>query len=361
MIGNPGTFALFRGVSSTDCGPYGSTIPHTLYASFQMTFALMVPVLVTGAWAEKFYFSSACLFMVIWPFLVYYPVAHWIWGGGWLQSKGVLDFAGGLTIHLTSGVASLVVALVVQKRRVFKKGVVDDTTHNLPLAMIGVALIWVGWYSFNGGSALRANGQAASALLATQISACCGALVWAIASKVESGNVQITAVVSGGLAGLAGITPGSGYVDHCAGIPIGIVCGLTSYFGGKLIKSKISIDDVLDVASLQAIPGMTGSILLAFFATTDVLPCPLPEHYLRHCDRSLQGKSGVFYGGGGDLLKWQLAAVVTVIVWTSLMTYVSLMIIQQVAHLDVPPEYEEVGLDKSDHGERAYVGTPPAL
>jgi len=361
FIGDPSDYAWFENVHAYDCKDDTQTIPHLLYAAFQMTFALMVPVLVTGAWAEKFHFFSACLFMIIWPVLVYYPTAHWIWGGGWLaanpddpdESRAV-DYAGGVVIHTSSGIASLVVASMLQKRRAFKKGS-DEYTSNLPLTMVGVALVWVGWYSFNGGSGLRANGQAISALFVTQIAACTSALTWGVCSYFDDGYVQITHIASGALAGLAGITPGSGYVSHIAGVPTGIIVGLTSFYGGKIIKDRMKLDDVLDVTSLQAIPGAVGSILVGFFADTASQPCAGPDFYGKPCenegDRHLDG---LFYGGDGKLLAWQIAAVVVQIVWTAVMTWVTMTIIKIIYHIDVPPEYEEIGLDRAEHGEKAY-------
>jgi len=348
------------GVSAYSCLD-GQTIPHLLYAAFQMTFALMVPVLVTGAWAEKFHFSAACLFMTIWPLLVYYPTAHWVWGGGWLFTKaergggvGVLDYAGGIVIHTSAGMASLVVALMLQKRRVYKTNV-SQTTHNLPLTMVGVALIWVGWYSFNGGSGLRSNGQAVGALFVTQISACFAALTWAVCSKLDDGYVQVTHIGSGALAGLAGITPCSGFVEPFAGVPIGIIVGVASYFGGKAIKERFNLDDVLDVTSLQAIPGAIGSLLVGFFATNAALPCSDPVWPYLPCDEGRDDtKMGIFYGGDGQLFLWQFIAVITVAVWSSVFTYITMRVIHLVVPLDISPEFEDVGLDKSEHDERAY-------
>jgi Amt family ammonium transporter len=361
FIGHPSTYAFFKDVSAYDCAD--GTIPHLLFCLFQMTFSLMVPVLITGAWAEKFHLSSAVLFMIIWPHLVYYPTAHWIWGGGWLSKQnavGVLDYAGGIVIHTSSGVSSFVVAMMLQKRRAFSKKV-DDTTHNLPLSMIGVALVWVGWYCFNGGSGLRANGQAVSALAVTQLSACFGACTFSLFSYLEDGHVQVTHIASGALAGLAGITPCSGFVEVWAGCPIGIMVALSSWFGAKLVKSVVNLDDVLDVTSLQAFPGAVGSILVGFFATNDVLPCAEPDWPGKECGRNPNTDYGVFYGGDGELLGWQIFAVLLQIVWSGFFTWVTMMMIKYIRGMcgqgygfDVSPEMEELGLDKTSHGEKAY-------
>eukprot|EP00038_Savillea_parva_P031441 m.86598 g.86598 ORF g.86598 m.86598 type:complete len:1003 (-) comp9671_c0_seq2:75-3083(-) len=364
FIGSPLTHLFFKDVSAFDCLP-GQTIPHLLYASFQMTFALMVPVLVTGAWAEKFHFFSACLFMFVWPILVYYPMAHAVWGGGWLQVNPVddtdlraLDYAGGITIHVSSGVSSLVVAMMLQKRHAFKRGSTDFTS-NLPITMVGITLVWVGWYSFNGGSGLRANGQAVSALFVTQISASTSALVWAVCSYLDDGFIQVTHIGSGALAGLAGITAGSGYVNsNVAGVPYGLVVGLASFYGGKVIKYKLQLDDVLDVTSLQAIPGAVGSIMVGLFADASVVPCALPSFPGKACDSN--GVNGLFYGGGGKLLGWQIAAVLTQCVWSAFFTWVTLKLIAVFMRrvcgrrLDVPAEMEDIGLDRAEHGEKAY-------
>jgi Amt family ammonium transporter len=377
FIGNPSTHAWFEGVEAYDCIP-GQTIPHLLFAAFQMTFALMVPVLVTGAWAEKFSFFSAVQFMIIWPILVYYPTAHWIWGGGWLAANDrdeprAVDYAGGIVIHTASGVASLVVAVMLQKRRAFRMGS-DEYTSNLPLSLVGVSLVWVGWYSFNGGSGLRANGQAISALFVTQIAACTSSLTWCVCSYLDDGKVQITHLASGALAGLAGITPGSGYVTHLAGVPYGIIVGVSSFYGGKMLKDKLKLDDVLDVTSLQAIPGAVGSILVGFFADSRSQPCDNPDNVEFHgiqCNQpGTSHLDGVFYDGNGDLLKWQVVAVIVQILWTGVFTYVTMKIIESfnllyrgeifafslfsVNGLDVSPEAEAIGLDRAHHGEKAY-------
>lgn len=241
LIGSPWTHLFWRGVQSDQCfpdpsGPAGSTqkIPKTLYASFQMMFALMCPVLVTGAWAEKFSLSAFMIFTTIWPFLVYYPVAHWVWNpNGFLLKWHVLDFAGGLTIHATSGVAAVSVALFQNRRRHFATLLQAGTAHNMPLFLLGGSLVWAGWYSFNGGSALAANSVAAGALVNTQISASTSCLVWCALSWLLDGKLTTVSVMSGALAGLAGITPASGYVVHQSAFFIGIVVGVLSCLGGR--------------------------------------------------------------------------------------------------------------------------------
>lgn len=354
------SFAFMNNISPYDCID-GQTIPSSLFVAFQMTFALMVPVLITGVWAEKFNFLNACLFMTIWPFLVYYPTAHWVWGGGWLTSEasndglpGVLDYAGGIAIHTSSGVASLVVAILLQNRRICNNDY-KNPTSNIPLSMVGVALIWVGWYSFNGGSGLRANGQAIGALFVTQVSACFSSFTFSLLNLYYYKKIKLTQIASGALAGLAGITPASGYVESWVGIPYGIIVGFASFFGARYINSKLKLDDVLDVTSLQAIPGAVGSILVGFFATNKALPCN--NSYISNkynCPDASDENMGIFYGGNGKLLGWQILSVFMVSMWSAIFTYITMKIIHLFRKLDITPECEELGLDKYDHGEMAY-------
>ena len=271
---------------------------------------------------------------------------------GWNGDVGVLDYAGGIVIHTSSGVSAFVVAKMLQKRKDFKD--LPDTTHNLPLTMVGVSMVWVGWYSFNGGSGLAANGQAAGALLVTQISSCFAALTWAILSKLDDGRIQITHIASGALCGLAGITPGSGFVMPIAGVPIGILVGLAGWFGGKLVKSVVKLDDVLDVTSLQAFPGAVGSILVGFFATTDALPCSGPVFAGKDCGRGNNTNMGIIYGGNGELLGFQTLAVLIMTLWAGFFTWITMLIIKSITGLDVTPDQEKIGLDITDHGEKAY-------
>eukprot|EP00040_Diaphanoeca_grandis_P024323 m.133538 g.133538 ORF g.133538 m.133538 type:complete len:960 (-) comp29681_c0_seq2:421-3300(-) len=352
FIGDISAHYFFHGITAHSCS---GSIPTLLFATFQMTFALMVPVLVTGAWAEKFKHTAAIMFMVIWPVLVYYPSAHWVWGGGFMAGwgeVGVLDYAGGVVIHTSSGVAAFVVALMVQRRRDFGKK--EDTTHNLPLTMIGAALIWVGWYSFNGGSGLRANGQAIGALTVTQISSCFAGLTWGILSYLQDKKIQATHIASGALCGLAGITPASGFVLPYAGIPIGILTGMAGWYGGVFVKRHVVLDDVLDVTSLQAFPGAVGSILVGFFATTDALPCEAPVYPGKPCNRGNNEGMGIFHGGNGELLGYQIAAVVVMVLWSACMTWVTMIIIKNTVGINVSSADEEMGLDLAFHGEQAY-------
>jgi len=320
-----------------------------------MMFALMVPVIITGAWAEKFSFQSFVMFTVLWPFFVYYPVAHWIWNpDGWLMQQGVLDFAGGLTIHTTSGIAAVVVSMVLETRRGFHSESGIRNSHNVPLAAIGGIIIWAGWYSFNGGSALQANYQAASALLCTQISACFSTATWAVLLYVTEGTIPVTDVMGGALAGLAGITPASGYVDVVAAPFVGIASGLGSFYAGKWLKTRLKLDDVLDVFSLQAVPGMLGTLSVSLFAEKGHFPCPLPFTIEADCDT---GVNGLFYGGDfGKLFLWQLIAVVVTCSWTFAMTWLLLKLMEATPRIgiNITVEAEEIGLDKQDHGQVAY-------
>ena len=232
-------------------------------------FALMVPVIVTGSWAEKMTFKAFLMFIVLWPILVYYPIAHWIWNNdGFLNKMGVLDFAGGVVIHTTSGIAGLVVAFAIPRR---KKNI-GISHHNLPLSILGGSIVWAGWYSFNSGSAYHANYQAAGAILNTHLSACCSAFCWVLLTYRKEKFWKMTALISGAFAGLASITAGSGFVSPWASCFIGVLSGSVSWYAVILIKDILNLDDVLDVVSLQGVPGAFGTILVAFFADPEMFP-----------------------------------------------------------------------------------------
>eukprot|EP00658_Telonema_sp_P-2_P032327 TRINITY_DN23962_c0_g1_i2.p1 TRINITY_DN23962_c0_g1~~TRINITY_DN23962_c0_g1_i2.p1 ORF type:complete len:761 (+),score=203.38 TRINITY_DN23962_c0_g1_i2:200-2482(+) len=340
FIGSPWTYLFWRDVYYDDCFS-GHSIPMTLFATFQMMFALMVPVIITGAWAEKFSFSAYLIFICVWPFLVYYPVAHWVWNAdGFLAKYNTLDFAGGLTIHTTSGVAAFCVALMQERRKDFQK-IEGNTAHNMPLFLLGGTLIWAGWYSFNGGSALAANEQGSNALANTQISSCTSCVVWCVIAWFLDGVVPTSAMISGALAGLAGVTPASGYVVTQAAFCIGIVTGIVSSLGGRVIKSRLQLDDVLDVASLQAIPGIVGSIIVGFVAETQA---------------GSPGYDGLWMGHDeqGTLLEAQVISAVLIVAWTCVMTCGLMLLIRFTVGTNVDYITEHIGLDQKFHGEVAY-------
>eukprot|EP00301_Raphidiophrys_heterophryoidea_P004129 c11819_g1_i1.p1 GENE.c11819_g1_i1~~c11819_g1_i1.p1 ORF type:complete len:870 (-),score=227.03 c11819_g1_i1:956-3565(-) len=340
-----GTFkyALLREVNIHDCFVNAPTIPAIMFVSYQMMFALMCPVLVTGAWAERMHFNAFVMFTVLWPILVYYPIAHAFWNvDGYFNKWGVLDFAGGLVIHATSGVAALVVSIMIEKRRHHDK--LQGTVHNIPLMVIGGALIWAGWYSFNGGSALAANFQAVNALMATQLSASVGAITWSILSAITLKKVPCANIVSGALSGLAGITAASGFVSAGAAVCAGIAAGVSSFFAARFIRTKLRIDDVLDVTALQAVPGISGAIVVAFAADSSYVPGA----------HRLSKHEGLLVGGSPILLYKQLCAVLVTCVWTAVATLALFIVMDRTVGINITAEDEEQGLDKTDHGESAY-------
>lgn len=325
------------------------TIPGVLFATFQLMFATMVPVIVTGAWAERMEFKAFVAFTCLWPFLVYYPLAHWVWNAnGWLAEFGVLDFAGGLTIHTSTGVAALVVSYVLAGR--MKESGSAPGHHNLPLFILGGSLIWGGWYSFNGGSAYSANGQAAVAVLNTHLSASAGAFTWMLLYRyANTNNVDhhwsLTEIMNGAFAGLAAITPGSGFVMPYSSVCIGILGSVCAYFWVSKVKPWLGVDDALDVAALQGVPGIVGSILVGFAAEYAISP-KLGADGL-----------GLFVGGNGVLLWKQLVAVVITVGWTAIFTWLLMRFMRRFVGIDVSPQAEEKGLDYVQIGEQAYDET----
>jgi Amt family ammonium transporter len=306
--------------------------------------ALMVPVIVSGAWAEKLRFSAFIVFVVVWPFLVYYPLAHWIWNpNGWMAQLGVLDFAGGLTIHTSSGVAALVVSACMQRRKTMAH--TQLAHHNIPLAVLGAALIWGGWYSFNGGSAFAATAQAGYAIVNTHIAACGGGMVWVVFTRLRANHWALMEVVNGALAGLATVTPASGFVEPWAALVIGLIGGVISYWTVILFKDVLRLDDVLDVSSLQGVPGLVGSFLLGIFANPALTVS--------------EKQVGVLYAGwesfaGVRFMALQAFGCAVAAAWSALMTMLLIIIMKWTMKIDVSPHVEEVGLDITQIGEQAY-------
>ena len=342
VIGNADHFG-FANVHFNECND-GTTIPSMLFATFQMMFAVLTPVVITGAFAEKLTFRASTLFFIIWPILCYYPISHWVWGGGWLGGYianesftfKVLDFAGDHVIHTNAGVAGLVISHVIAPRNLSKEKDFIQY-HNIPLVVIGGSLIYIGWFGFNAGSTLVSDGQASITLLNTHMSACISSLVWLFLSYNTDGKFHIIDFISGIMAGLAGITGGSGYVPLWASLVIGLISGFTSYYFCQWINHKTHLDDVLDVASLQMVPGITGAILVGLFAK-----------------ESVGGENGAFYGHGKQLA-YQIIGLVAVLAWSSFFTYVTLMIIDKLVGLDLSEEAKIKGLDAIEYGEICYV------
>ena len=319
---------LLRGIG---VDTLSGTIPETVFMTFQMTFAIITPALITGALADRIKFSSLLVFLSMWMILVYAPITHWVWGGGFLAEAGVLDFAGGTVVHINSGVAALVGAMVLGRRRGY--GTENMAPHNLILSVIGASMLWVGWFGFNAGSAVAANGSAGMAMAVTQIATAAAALSWMFAEWISRGKPSVLGIVSGAVAGLVAITPASGYVDPFAALIIGLVAGLVCYWGAVVLKPKLGYDDSLDVFGVHGLGGITGALLTGVFAV-----------------EAIGGTPGLLEGNAGQVLI-QLEGIGATIVYCAIVTFVLLKIIDAVMGLRVDEEEEVTGLDYSLHGE----------
>ncbi|MDA1089143.1 MAG: ammonium transporter [Proteobacteria bacterium] len=319
---------LLRGIG---VGSLTGTVPETVFMTFQMTFAIITPALITGALADRMKFSSLLVFLSLWMVLVYAPITHWVWGGGFLANAGVLDFAGGTVVHINSGVAALVGAIVLGKRRGY--GTENMAPHNLILSMIGASLLWVGWFGFNAGSAVAANGNAGMAMAVTQIAAAAAAVSWMVIEWIFRGKPSVLGIISGAVAGLVAITPASGYVDPFGALIIGITAGLVCYWGAVVLKPKLGYDDTLDVFGVHGLGGITGAILTGVFAV-----------------KAIGGTSGLLEGNAGQVLI-QLEGIAATIVYCAIATYIILKVVGAVMGLRVDEETEVGGLDYNLHGE----------
>lgn len=312
------------------------TLPESVFVMFQMTFAIITPALIIGGFAERMKFSAMLLFSVIWVSVVYFPVCHWVWGGGWLAEKGLLDFAGGTVVHITAGVAALVAAMVMGKRSGFPT--TPMMPHNMTMTVTGAGMLWVGWFGFNGGSAVAANGDAGMAMLVTHVSAACGALTWAAMEWMKYGKPSALGTVTGMVAGLGTITPASGFVGPMGALVIGISAGVVCFFATAFIKQKLKIDDSLDVFPVHGVGGILGTMLAGVFVAA--------------------GLGGVGYAEGvtmGSQVGVQLLGVIATMVFTAVMTFVILKIVDAVLGLRVTDEEETEGLDINQHDERGYI------
>ncbi len=336
IIGGLDWFAL-KGVGMTPSPDYGSTIPHLAFMIFQCMFAIITPALITGAFAERMKFSAFIIFTVLWATLVYNPLAHWVWGvGGWIGKMGALDFAGGLVVHISSGISALAAALIIGKRLGY--GSVPYIPHNLPMTITGAALLWFGWFGFNAGSALAANGLAASAFVVTHIASALAALSWMFLEWIHRGKPTTLGAASGAVAGLVAITPASGFVGPVSAIIIGALAGVICY-GGVLLKSKFGYDDSLDVVGIHGFGGTWGALATGLFASTAVNP---------------DGANGLFFGNPGQL--WtQFVSVIATMVFAFVMTLIILKVIDVVMGLRITEEEEEIGMDLSLHNETGYA------
>jgi len=335
VIGGLGWFGL-KGVGMNPSLDYGTTIPHLAFMIFQCMFAIITVALITGAFAERMKFSAFLLFALLWTTFVYNPLAHWVWGvGGWMGQMGALDFAGGTVVHISSGISALAAALVVGKRLGY--GTSAFIPHNLPMTITGAGLLWFGWFGFNAGSALAANGLAANAFVVTHIASALGALSWVIMEWVHTGKPTTLGAASGAVAGLVAITPASGFVGPISSIIIGGLAGMICY-GGVLLKAKLGYDDSLDVVGIHGFGGTWGALATGLFASTMVNP---------------DGADGLFFGNPGQL--WiQLLSVAATMAFAFLMTLIILKVVDLMVGLRVTGEEEEIGMDISLHNEAGY-------
>jgi len=324
--------ALFAGVGQETLK---GTIPETAFALFQLTFAIITPALVVGGFAERMRFGACMLFAALWFLAVYAPVCHWVWGGGWLGELGVKDFAGGIVVHITAGAGALTAALVLGARRGFPQQV--SPPHNMTLTVAGAGMLWVGWFGFNGGSALAANGDAAMAMLVTHISASAGAFVWMIAEWWRFGKPSALGAVTGMVAGLGTITPASGYVGPAGALVIGISAGALCFIATNFLKRRLHVDDSLDVFPVHGVGGLLGTLMTGFFAS-DAL--------------------GIFSGQEhisiGQQIGVQAIGAFTAMAYTVIVTFVILKVVGALTALRVSPEEETEGLDVVLHNERGY-------
>ncbi len=315
------------------------TVPASLFAIFQMTFAIITPALIVGGFAERMRFSAMLLFSTIWLIVVYAPICHWVWGGGWLGEMGVQDFAGGTVVHITAAVAALVAAIVMGPRRGF--GSVAMPPHNLTLTVTGAGMLWVGWFGFNAGSAVAADGSAAMAMLVTHLSAACGSLAWMTMEWIRHGKPSVLGIVTGMVAGLGTITPASGSVGPAGAVVIGLSAGVVCYFATTYLKNKLKVDDSLDVFPVHGVGGMLGMMLAGVFCSTQL---------------------GIFSGNGfsdgvesiGGQLMIQGTGVVATLVYTAIASFIILKIVDLLVGLRVDEEEETRGLDLVLHDERGY-------
>jgi Amt family ammonium transporter len=325
-----------QGVGLAPNASYAATVPHQAFMIFQMMFAVITPALMTGAFAERMKFSAFVVFSLVWATLIYDPLAHWVWGtGGWLRELGALDFAGGTVVHISSGVSALVAILIIGKRVGFGK--IPTPPHNLPFSVLGAALLWVGWFGFNAGSALGANGLATNAFVVTHIAAASATLGWVLAEWMVSGKPTILGAASGAVAGLVAITPGSGFVSPLSAIAIGLGGGMIC-FTAVMLKSRFGYDDSLDVVGVHGVGGIFGALATGVFASKAI---------------NSAGADGLIYGNVG-LLKSQVIAVGATIAFAAVGTAVILFIIKAVMGLRVTADEERLGLDLSQHSESAY-------
>lgn len=329
----------FQGVTG-DAVSEDIPVPHYIFAMFQGMFAVVTAAIITGAFAERVRLGPVLLFSTLWITVVYAPVAHWVWGGGWIhRTIGALDFAGGAVVHINSGVAGLIAALILGRRIRLNKREQENRPHNLPLVVLGAALLWFGWFGFNAGSALGANGLAALAFANTAIAAAAGGFGWFVVELMDKRRSTALGIISGSVAGLVAITPAAGFVAPLSSIAIGLVGGFVCYWAVMVLKPKLGYDDSLDAFGIHGVGGLWGAIATGLFATTSVNPA---------------GANGLFYGSA-DLLIAEILASLAVIAYSAVATFVVLQFMRIFVQMRVSEEEEVKGLDSTQHGEVAYV------
>jgi Amt family ammonium transporter len=311
------------------------SIPETVFAMFQMTFAIITPALVIGAYAERVKYSGMLLFSLLWLLLVYCPVAHWVWGDGWLQKMGIMDFAGGTVVHLNAGMAALVCALVLGPRRGFPE--TPMMPHNMTMVVTGACMLWVGWFGFNAGSALAADGAAGMAMLVTHIGAASGSLAWLLCETLRYGKPSVLGIVTGMVAGLGTITPASGFAGPLGAIAIGGIAGAACFFATNWMKRTLRVDDSLDVTPVHGVGGVIGTLLTGVFASASLGGIGYPEN-----------------GTMGDQVMTQLAGVLAVGAWSGALTWVLLKVTIAMPGMRVNSDQETEGLDTVEHNEKGY-------
>jgi Amt family ammonium transporter len=327
-------FALFNGVGLEPSGTYATTVPFVLFAAFQLMFAAITPALISGSFAERKRFGAFVLFTILWSVLVYSPLAHWVWSvDGWLFKLGALDFAGGTVVHISSGVSALIVALLIGRRTVNGDRM---EPHDVPMTVLGAGLLWFGWFGFNAGSAVAANGLAASAFIVTNTAAAAATITWVLASYLRGRKVSVVGAACGAVAGLVAITPASGFVSVGGALVIGLVAGALC-FSATLLRERLKVDDALDVFAVHGVGGTFGAIATGVFATALIQPA----------------YTGLLEGNVQQLVN-QLVGVGATIAYAVIATFVIVKVVDVVLGMRVPTEAEELGLDRSVHGEVAY-------
>ena len=335
LVGNL-DWTFLKGVPFDSSLNYAPTIPGVLYAKFEMMFAVITPLLLTGAIAERMKFSAFVLFIAAWSFLIYYPLAHWIWGGGWLGKLGVKDFAGGIVIHTSAGMGALGAVIVLGRRLNYGPSIM--VPHSIPIAVLGASLLWLGWFGFNAGSALASGAIAGNTMIVTHMASAVSALVWVGLSWMRTHKPSIIAAINGAIAGLAGITPISGYVSVEHAFAIGFAVGIASYLGVIFLKDRLKIDDALDVSSVHGIAGIIGSLAIGIFASTLINPT---------------GPNGLLFGNTHQLLIQAMGVGVAGALGFG-GTFIIMKVLDVLIGVRVSPETEEKGLDIEEHAERAY-------